>query len=72
MTQTNPVQDKYHKWAVGLNNNKTLDNVLAIVASRCAVKLNTFDTDDFLFNVSNGTVDLRTGDITDRITRTTG
>jgi len=57
------IQDKYHSWAVGLNNHQSLDNILAVGASKCNVSMDTFDTDDELFNVSNGTIDLLTGEL---------
>lgn len=49
------------KWSVGLNNGDALKDVLSIAAKKCAVSLAEFDTKDWLFNVKNGTIDLKTG-----------
>jgi P4 family phage/plasmid primase-like protien len=61
------------KWAVGLNNNRALEDVLHIAAKKCGVSLKEFDKNDWLLNVKNGTIDLKTGykhnhDPKDRIT----
>ena len=49
------------KWAVGLNNNRALEDVLHIAAKKCGVSLKEFDKNDWLLNVKNGTIDLKTG-----------
>jgi P4 family phage/plasmid primase-like protien len=56
--------DKFYSWAVGQNNRPALDNVISILAARkSAIIVKEFDTQDALFNVGNGTVNLRTGKI---------
>jgi P4 family phage/plasmid primase-like protien len=54
-------KESFYSWVVKLNNNYAVDNVLKIAATRCAASINDFDSNDYLFNVKNGTIDLRTG-----------
>jgi putative DNA primase/helicase len=55
--------EKLYNWAVGLNNQPSIVNTLSVIKARCNVDISEFDTKDFLFNVSNGTIDLRSGEI---------
>jgi len=50
------------KWAAGLNNTPAIDNLLSMLKTKCAASLADFDTNDYLFNVKNGTIDLTTGE----------
>jgi P4 family phage/plasmid primase-like protien len=54
-------QKAYWSWAVGLNNYPAIGRILSFVSKKCAIPLSEFDTNDLLFNVRNGTIDLRTG-----------
>jgi putative DNA primase/helicase len=55
--------EKLYNWAVGLNNHPSLVNTLNVIKARCNVDISDFDANDYLYNVSNGTVDLRTGEL---------
>jgi putative DNA primase/helicase len=55
--------EKLYNWAVGLNNHPSIVNTLSVIKARCNVDISDFDANDYLYNVSNGTVDLRTGEL---------
>src|SRR5665647_288577 len=55
--------EKLYNWAVGLNNHPSIVNTLSVIKARCNVDISAFDANDFYFNVSNGTIDLRSGEI---------
>jgi P4 family phage/plasmid primase-like protien len=55
-------KDKWLGWATGLNNARSQDGVLTEAREKAGVSLSQFDTDDWLLNCKNYTVDLRNGD----------
>lgn len=54
-------KEAFYTWAIRLNDRPALDNVLSIAGNKCAVSLTEFDTRDLLYNVNNGTINLKTG-----------
>lgn len=62
------------KWASKSEMASVINNALGLLKTLCDVPMTSFDTDPWLLNVKNGTIDLRTGalkphDPADRITR---
>ena len=51
------------KFVAGCDRNDKLGSIIALARSECPIKANEFDRNDWLLNVQNGTVDLRTGEL---------
>jgi putative DNA primase/helicase len=69
-----PACGSYLKWMVNQNDARPIRNVLSLAQSMCAVDGEQFDRDPMLLTVSNGTLNLRTGNLRehrpeDRITK---
>jgi putative DNA primase/helicase len=55
--------ETFYNWAVRQNNRPSIDNTLSVIKARCNVDISAFDANDFYFNVGNGTIDLKSGEI---------
>ena len=51
------------KWAVQSENERVIASGLKLTKHALLIEYNTLNTDPWLFNVQNGTIDLRTGNI---------
>jgi putative DNA primase/helicase len=51
------------KWAVQSEKRSNIDNTIALARSALAIRAAQLDSDPWLFNVLNGTLDLRTGQL---------
>jgi putative DNA primase/helicase len=54
---------EHYKWYVKSQSAERLNAMVKLARSLMAVSPEQFDTDDWLLNVKNGTVDLRTGEL---------
>lgn len=59
--KTDESREKYSKHAIKSQNKTRIDAMIQLAQSELPVTLKQFDKDIFLFNVENGTLDLRTG-----------
>lgn len=51
------------KWAISSEKAKMVTAMLMLARSACAVDIDQFDREPWLFNCQNGTIDLRTGEL---------
>lgn len=59
------VAEDLHKWAIRSQSRLSIDNLIALSRSEVGIPVRPDDLDKaiYLFNVENGTIDLRTGDL---------